>query len=70
MPALTAAASGSFTIGADLTVNRLVFGSMRLTGKGVWGEPGTSTVAHLEDNIAAATVELSDEDFEALAAAV
>jgi aryl-alcohol dehydrogenase-like predicted oxidoreductase len=39
MPALTAAASGSFTIGADLTVNRLGFGSMRLTGKGVWGEP-------------------------------
>jgi hypothetical protein len=38
MPALTAAASGSFTIGADLTVNRLGFGSMRLTGKGVWGE--------------------------------
>jgi aryl-alcohol dehydrogenase-like predicted oxidoreductase len=32
--------------------------------------PGTSTVAHLEDNIAAATVELSDEDFEALATAV
>jgi pyridoxine 4-dehydrogenase len=32
--------------------------------------PGTSTVAHLEDNIAAATVELSDEGFEALAAAV
>jgi aryl-alcohol dehydrogenase-like predicted oxidoreductase len=31
--------------------------------------PGTSSVAHLEDNIAAATVQLSDEDFEALAAA-
>ncbi|MEU2930915.1 aldo/keto reductase [Streptomyces sp. NPDC007251] len=39
MTSLTAAASGSFTIGADLTVNRLGFGSMRLTGKGVWGPP-------------------------------
>lgn len=39
MKTLTAAVSGSFTIGADLTVNRLGFGSMRLTGKGVWGDP-------------------------------
>jgi aryl-alcohol dehydrogenase-like predicted oxidoreductase len=28
--------------------------------------PGTSTVGHLEENVAAATVELTDEDFEAL----
>jgi aryl-alcohol dehydrogenase-like predicted oxidoreductase len=28
--------------------------------------PGTSSVAHLEDNVAAASVELSDEDFKAL----
>jgi len=34
-----AAASGSFTIGGDLTVNRLGFGAMRITGKGIWGEP-------------------------------
>ena len=33
-----AAASGTFTIG-DLTVNRLGFGSMQLTGPGVWGDP-------------------------------
>ncbi|MGA8656939.1 MAG: aldo/keto reductase [Chthoniobacterales bacterium] len=26
-------------IGGDLTVNRLGFGAMRLTGKGIWGEP-------------------------------
>jgi hypothetical protein len=32
-------ASGTFTLGGDLTVNRLGFGAMRLTGKGVWGEP-------------------------------
>ena len=34
-----AAASGSFSIGGDLTVNRLGFGAMRLTGEGIWGEP-------------------------------
>ncbi|WP_017935640.1 aldo/keto reductase [Nocardioides sp. Iso805N] len=32
------AASGTFTIG-DLTVHRLGFGSMQLTGPGVWGDP-------------------------------
>jgi pyridoxine 4-dehydrogenase len=32
--------SGTFTIGGDLTVNRLGFGAMRLTGRGVWGPPG------------------------------
>ena len=31
--------SGTFTIGGDLTVNRLGFGAMRLTGQGVWGPP-------------------------------
>jgi pyridoxine 4-dehydrogenase len=36
---LTAAASGTFTIGEDLTVNRLGFGAMRITGDGVWGAP-------------------------------
>jgi aryl-alcohol dehydrogenase-like predicted oxidoreductase len=32
--------------------------------------PGTSTVAHLEDNMAAAAVELSDDDVQRLTAAV
>ncbi|GAB1814916.1 aldo/keto reductase [Mycobacterium sp. MUNTM1] len=32
-------ASGTFTFGGDLTVNRLGFGAMRLTAKGVWGPP-------------------------------
>jgi len=36
---LSAAASGTFTIGEDLTINRLGFGAMRITGEGVWGEP-------------------------------
>src|SRR5215475_8944630 len=34
-----AAKSGQFLIGNDLRVNRLGFGAMRITGKGVWGEP-------------------------------
>jgi pyridoxine 4-dehydrogenase len=34
-----AAASGTFDIGGELTVHRLGFGAMQLTGKGVWGEP-------------------------------
>ncbi len=36
---MTAANSGTFRIGGDLTVNRLGFGAMRVTGPGVWGEP-------------------------------
>ena len=35
----SAAASGQFRIGGDLTVNRLGFGAMRITGPGIWGEP-------------------------------
>jgi pyridoxine 4-dehydrogenase len=34
-----AAAAGTITLGGDLTVNRLGFGAMRLTGPGIWGEP-------------------------------
>jgi aryl-alcohol dehydrogenase-like predicted oxidoreductase len=34
-----AAASGTFSIGNDLPVNRLGYGAMRLTGKGIWGPP-------------------------------
>ncbi len=34
-----ASASGSFTIGGDLTIYRLGFGAMRLTGPGIWGPP-------------------------------
>jgi pyridoxine 4-dehydrogenase len=31
--------SGEFLIGDDLRIARLGFGAMRITGKGVWGEP-------------------------------
>jgi aryl-alcohol dehydrogenase-like predicted oxidoreductase len=34
-----AASSGTFSIGSALTVNRLGFGSMQLTGPGIWGDP-------------------------------
>jgi aryl-alcohol dehydrogenase-like predicted oxidoreductase len=34
-----AAASGSFLLGGDLPVVRLGFGAMRVTGRGIWGEP-------------------------------
>lgn len=33
------AASGPFDLGGDLTVTRLGYGAMRLTGDGVWGPP-------------------------------
>ena len=36
---INAKASGTLTIGGDLTVNRLGFGAMRITGEGIWGEP-------------------------------
>ena len=37
-----AAAAGTFTLGGDLTVNRLGYGAMRITGKGIWGLRKTS----------------------------
>lgn len=37
--AVNAAASGTFSLGGDLTINRLGFGAMRITGDGIWGEP-------------------------------
>jgi aryl-alcohol dehydrogenase-like predicted oxidoreductase len=35
----TAAAAGELTLGGDLTVRRIGFGAMRLTGEGIWGDP-------------------------------
>jgi pyridoxine 4-dehydrogenase len=34
-----AALAGQFSIGGDLKINRLGFGAMRITGKGIWGPP-------------------------------
>ncbi|HEY2959407.1 MAG TPA: aldo/keto reductase [Actinomycetota bacterium] len=36
---MTASAAGTIDVGGDLTVNRLGFGAMRITGWGIWGEP-------------------------------
>lgn len=38
MSDINAAASGTFTLG-DFTINRLGFGAMRVTGRGIWGPP-------------------------------
>src|ERR1700687_4985328 len=35
----SAANAGTITLGGELTVNRLGFGAMRLTGDGIWGPP-------------------------------
>jgi aryl-alcohol dehydrogenase-like predicted oxidoreductase len=36
---LSAQAAGTITLGGDLTVNRLGYGAMRITGDGIWGPP-------------------------------
>jgi pyridoxine 4-dehydrogenase len=36
---VTAAAAGTIDVGGDLTVNRLGYGAMRITGRGIWGDP-------------------------------
>jgi pyridoxine 4-dehydrogenase len=35
----SAVSAGTITLGSELTVNRLGFGAMRLTGDGIWGPP-------------------------------
>jgi pyridoxine 4-dehydrogenase len=42
---LSAKAAGSIAIGRDLTVNRLGYGAMRITGEGIWGEPKDASEA-------------------------
>jgi aryl-alcohol dehydrogenase-like predicted oxidoreductase len=41
---INAKASGQFTIG-DITINRLGYGAMRLTGPGIWGPPSDRDAA-------------------------
>ncbi|HTV05138.1 MAG TPA: aldo/keto reductase [Acidobacteriaceae bacterium] len=36
---ISAAQAGSLTLGGDMTVHRLGYGAMRITGKGIWGPP-------------------------------
>jgi aryl-alcohol dehydrogenase-like predicted oxidoreductase len=42
---LPAGQAGTITLGGDLTVNRLGFGAMRVTGKGIWGPPEDRSAA-------------------------
>src|SRR5580700_8360650 len=39
LQSLSASLSGTLTLGGELTVNRLGFGAMRITGEGIWGQP-------------------------------
>jgi pyridoxine 4-dehydrogenase len=39
MTTLPTETSETFALGGDLTINRLGFGAMRITGAGIWGEP-------------------------------
>src|SRR5918998_3382416 len=36
---VTAAHAGTITLGGDMTVHRMGFGAMRITGDGIWGPP-------------------------------
>jgi len=40
-----ARASGTIDVGGDLTVQRMGFGAMRITGPGIWGDPPDRDVA-------------------------
>jgi pyridoxine 4-dehydrogenase len=42
--AINASAAGQFRIG-DVTINRLGYGAMRLTGRGIWGPPSDGPAA-------------------------
>src|ERR1700728_3299565 len=39
MMATTTAVSKTFKLGGELEIHRLCYGAMRITGKGIWGEP-------------------------------
>src|ERR1700724_473905 len=42
---LSASLAGTITLGGELTVHRLGYGAMRLTGDGIWGPPKNRTAA-------------------------
>src|ERR1700730_12697637 len=44
MSVIDASASGPFRLG-DITINRLGYGAMRLTGSGIWGPPSDRRAA-------------------------
>ena len=46
MSSINASASGQFRIG-NITVKRLGYGAMRITGRGIWGAPRHAALATL-----------------------
>lgn len=44
-PSVNAASAGQFSVGGDMPINRLGFGAMRLTGRGIWGPPADRDAA-------------------------
>jgi pyridoxine 4-dehydrogenase len=42
---INASAAGALTLGSGVTVNRLGFGAMRITGPGIWGPPADAQEA-------------------------
>ena len=44
-PSPSAAAAGQFKVGGDITINRLGFGAMRITGANIWGDPADPQAA-------------------------
>jgi aryl-alcohol dehydrogenase-like predicted oxidoreductase len=42
---ISAATAGTMTIGGDLTINRMGYGAMRITGTGIWGPPADKSAA-------------------------
>jgi hypothetical protein len=67
-----AAAAGMIDVGGDLTVARLGYGAMRITGPGVWGEPPDRDRAERVtpvvsvQNVAAAGLELRPDEVTAV----
>jgi pyridoxine 4-dehydrogenase len=42
---LSASAAGTVNVGGDLTINRMGYGAMRVTGPGIWGPPADKPAA-------------------------
>jgi aryl-alcohol dehydrogenase-like predicted oxidoreductase len=75
----------AFAIGGETVVRRLGFGAMRITGGATPGQialgwllsrspvilpiPGTTSIAHLEENVAAASLRLDAEEMQAIGSA-
>ena len=42
---ISASFAGNVSLGADISIHRLGFGAMRLTGEGIWGPPADRKAA-------------------------